>query len=155
MPYSRNTDKIFVLVIAILCIILYFLPTGFPTQDDDYVRSKAKVTAVDNQAIHQRGVVQTGVQAVSVQVVGGEFAGQEFEATNTLLGKLEMDKYFSLVIPPWFVIKGEHGRIIAANLIDHYRLDQEALLFGLFILALFWFARWTGVKPCFPLFLPF
>lgn len=146
MPYSRNTDKIFVLVIAILCIILYFLPTGFPTQDDDYVRSKAKVTAVDNQAIHQRGVVQTGVQAVSVQVVGGEFAGQEFEATNTLLGKLEMDKVFQTGDTALVVIKGEHGRIIAANLIDHYRLDQEALLFGLFILALFWFARWTGVK---------
>ncbi len=146
MPYSRNTDKIFVLVITILCIALYFLPTGFPTQDDDYIRSKARVTAVDNQAIHQRGVVQTGVQAVTLQVVGGEFAGQKIEATNTLLGKLEMDKLFQPGDTALVVIKGENGRIIAANLIDHYRLDNELILFGLFIFALFYFARWTGVK---------
>ncbi|CQR73602.1 multitransmembrane protein-like [Sporomusa ovata] len=146
MPYSRNTDKPFVLVIALLCILLYCLPTGFPTQDDDYIRSKARVTAVDNQAIHQRGVVQTGVQAVTLQVVGDEFAGQEIQATNTLFGKLELDKVFQPGDTALVVIKGQNGRIIAANLIDHYRLDKELLLFGLFILVLFWFARWTGVK---------
>lgn len=146
MPYCQTTDKTFVLVVTLLCILLYFLPTGFPTQDDDYLRSKAKVTAVDNQNIHQRGVVQTGVQAVTLQVMEGEFAGQEIQATNTLLGKLEIDKVFQPDDTALVVIKGQNGRIIAANLIDHYRLDKEMLLFGLFILVLFGFARWTGVK---------
>ncbi|MBP2635409.1 MAG: YibE/F family protein [Firmicutes bacterium] len=146
MPSFRNIDKTFVFVIAVLCIILYFLPTGFPTQDDDYIRSKAKVIAVDNQTVYQRGVVQTGVQGVSLEVVGGEFSGQKIEATNTLLGKLEMDKVFQPGDTALVVIKGENGRIIAANLIDHYRLDNELLLFGLFIFVLFYFARWTGVK---------
>ena len=110
MPYFRNIDKTFVFVIAVLCILLYFLPTGFPTQDDGYIRSKAKVTAVDNQAVYQRGVVQTGVQGVSLQVVDGEFAGQGIEATNTLLGKLEMDKVFQPGDTALVVIKGEKGR---------------------------------------------
>lgn len=146
MPYCRTTDKTFVLVVTLLCILLYFLPTGFPTQDDDYLRSKAKVIAVDNQNIHQRGVVQTGIQAVTLQVMEGEFAGQEIQATNTLLGKLEMDKVFQPDDTALVVIKGQNGRIIAANLIDYYRLDKEMLLFGLFVLVLFGFARWTGVK---------
>jgi uncharacterized membrane protein len=146
MPYFRNIDKTFVFVIAVLCILLYFLPTGFPTQEDGYTRSKAKVTAVDNQAVYQRGVVKTGVQGVSLQVVDGEFAGQGIEATNTLLGKLEMDKVFQPGDTALVVIKGENGRIIAANLIDHYRLDNELILFGLFIFVLFYFARWTGAK---------
>lgn len=146
MLYSRRSDKVFVLVIALFCIVLYFLPTGFPTQEDDYTRSKARVIAVDNQAVHQRGVVQTGVQAVTLQVAEGEFAGQKIESTNTLLGKLEMDKVFQPGDTALVVIKGENGKIIAANLIDHYRLDSEMFLFGLFIFMLFYFARWTGVK---------
>ena len=143
---TRTTDKPFVLVIALLCIALYLLPTGFPVQDDDYLRCKALVTAVDNQHVHQRGVVQTGVQAVTLQVIGGEFAGQEIQTTNTLLGKLEMDKIFQPGDTALVVIKGDNNRITTANLIDHYRLDKELWLFSLFILVLFAFARWTGVK---------
>ena len=44
------------------------------------------------------------------------------------------------------VLKGDQNQIHEANIIDHYRLDTEGLLFALFALVLFWYARWTGVK---------
>ncbi len=40
----------------------------------------------------------------------------------------------------------ETGEIVYANVIDHYRLGSEALLFGLFVLMLVVFSGWTGVK---------
>lgn len=146
MVYQTRRDKIFVLFISILSIFLYFLSSGFPTQDDDYIRSKANVLSVDNTNVHQRGVVQTGVQAVTLEVLSGPFQGQHIETTNPLLGKLELDKIFQVGDTALVVIKGQQGHIEAANLIDHYRLDAEAFLFGLFALLLFWYARWTGAK---------
>ena len=143
---QSKADKVFVLVIALLCVILYFLPTGFPEQEDGYVRSRAKVVAVDNSDVHQRGVVKVGIQGVTLEVADGPFRGKSVESNNSLLGKLEMDKVFQVGDSALVVIKGEQGQIDAVNLIDHYRTDVEAILFALFVLALFWFARWTGVK---------
>ncbi|WP_425059583.1 hypothetical protein SCACP_01740 [Sporomusa carbonis] len=146
MLHQTLRDKTFVLLVTIISIFLYFLPTGFPDQDDGYVRSKAKVLFVDNANVHQRGVVKTGVQVVKLEVVDGPFQGQQIETTNSLLGKLELDKIFQIGDTALVVIKGQQGRIEVANLIDHYRLDIEAVLFVLFALFLFWYARWTGVK---------
>lgn len=144
--HHQKADKVFVLFIALLCIILYFIPTGFPIQDDDYVRSKAKVVGVDNHNVYQRGVVKTGIQGVSVEIMDGVFKGQKVETTNTLLGKLELDKVFQEGDIALIVVKGEQGKVQSANLIDHYRIDVEGYLFALFALVLFWYARWTGVK---------
>jgi uncharacterized membrane protein len=146
MKEHQKSDKIFALVITLVSIVLYLIPTGFPIQEDDYIRSKAKIIAVDNQEIHQRGVVKTGVQGVSIEIMDGVYKGKRVEATNTLLGKLEMDKLFQAGDVALVVIKGEQGNIQAVNVIDHYRLDVEGILFGLFALVLFWYARWTGVK---------
>lgn len=146
MRERQKSDKIFIVIITIVSIILYLIPTGFPIQEDDYIRSKAKVVAVDNQNVYQRGVVKTGVQGVSIEIMDGVYKGKKVETTNTLLGKLEMDKLFQKGDVALVVIKGEEGNIQVANLIDHYRLDVEGILFGLFALVLFWYARWTGVK---------
>lgn len=146
MIQQTARDKTLVLVVTILSILLYFLPTGFPDQNDDYVRSKARVLAVDNANVHQRGVVKTGVQVVQLVVVNGPFRDQQIETTNPLLGKLELDKIFQAGDTALVVIKGQSGQIEAANLIDHYRLDIEAILFALFAFLLFWYAGWTGVK---------
>lgn len=146
MYFKEKADKVFVLFVSLLCVLLYLLPTGFPANGDGYVRSKAKVISVDDQHVHQRGVVKTGIQGVILEIMDGPFRGQRVSADNCLLGKLEMDKVFQPGDVALLVVKGEDGVIHSANLIDHYRLDYEAILFGLFILILFWYARWTGVK---------
>lgn len=146
MAHNSKNDSIFVLFIALLCLGLFFLPTGFPVQEDGYIRSKALVVDVDNSHVHQRGVVKTGVQGVTLEVSEGQLNGLKVETTNTLLGKLEMDKVFQPGDYALMVIKERQGEIIVANLIDHYRLDVEVVLFGIFVLLLLWYARWTGAK---------
>ncbi len=141
-----NGNQIFAMVVTLLCVVLYSLPTGFPDQQDGYVRSKARVLSVDDTYVYQRGVVKTGVQGVKLEVADGALQGQQLEVTNTLTGKLELDKVFQSGDEALLVSKVENGRIVVANVIDHYRLDAEALLFGLFALLLFWYAGWTGVK---------
>lgn len=146
MLHQRLRDKAFVLTVTILSLFLYLLPTGFPEQDDGYIRSKAKVLSVDNTSVHQRGIVKTGVQGVKLEVLDGPFQGQHLNTNNPLLGKLELDKVFQAGDTALVVIKGSEGYIDTANLIDHYRLDIEIVLFILFALFIFWYARWTGVK---------
>jgi len=146
MIHRSRADKIFVIFITLLCVILYFLPTGFPVQDDGYTRSKGKVMAVDNQSVHQRGIVKTGVQSVTVEIMDGVYRGERVETNNILLGKLELDKLFQEGDTALIVLAGEQGKIQEANIIDHYRLDVEGILFAIFALVLFWYARWTGVK---------
>lgn len=141
-----NRNQIFVIVIALICGLLYALPTGFPDQEDGYIRSKALVVNVDDTYVYQRGVVKTGVQSVMLEVMDGPLKGQQIETTNTLMGKLELDKIFQAGDYALVVVKAENGNIVVANLIDHYRLDVEAMLFGLFAILLFWYAGWTGVK---------
>ena len=146
MENNTKNNNVFTILITVLCVLLYFIPTGFPTQEDDYERSEALVLAVDNQSVYQRGVVQTGVQGVTVEILSGPFKGQQAEATNTLLGKLELDKMFQQDDHVLAVLNSRQGHLEAINLIDHYRMDIEAILFFLFILGLFWYARWTGAK---------
>ena len=146
MIASKKNNKVFTVLIAVLCVILYLIPTGFPSQDDGYERCKARVLAVDNQHVHQHGVVKTGVQSVTVEVLDGPFKGQQTEAANSLLGKLELDKLFQENDAVLAVVKGQNGQLEVLNLIDHYRLDAETFLFSLFLLSLFWYAGWTGVK---------
>lgn len=146
MLYQQKADKGFVLAVALLCLVLYWLPTGFSMQEDGYVRSQGRVMAVDNQYVHQYGVVKTGEQGVQVLLTEEPYQGQQLELTNALMGKLEMDKIYEAGDRVLVVVKGEGGRIGSANVIDYYRMDVEALLFGVFMLFLFWYARWTGVK---------
>lgn len=146
MLYQQKADKGFVLVVVLLCLVLYWLPTGFSMQEDGYVRSQGRVMAVDNQYVHQYGVVKTGEQGVQVLLTEEPYQGQQLELTNALMGKLEMDKIYEVGDRVLVVVKGEGGRIGSANVIDYYRMDVEALLFGVFMLFLFWYARWTGVK---------
>ena len=142
----QRMDRLFVIVIVLLCGVMYFLPSGFPSQEDGYSRYQATVLAVDNRDVHQRGVVQTGVQTVDLELASGSLRGQRLTTSNPLLGKLEMDKIFQPGDTALVVLKEEQGRIITANLIDHYRLDVEAALCALFAVLLLWYARWTGLR---------
>ena len=69
-------------------------------------------------------------------------------ANNMLIGKMELDKMFApgdgaLVVLDLDKI-GE--KIVHANVIDHYRIRFELILFGIFLLLLLGFAGWTGLK---------
>lgn len=44
--------------------------------------------------MHQYGIVRTGIQNLDVKLLDGPFAGRVVDASNEILGKLEIDKVF-------------------------------------------------------------
>ncbi len=49
---------------------------------------------VDNSGVRQIGFISEGAQLVRIRVLDGDYAGTEVEGSNTLIGKLELDKFF-------------------------------------------------------------
>lgn len=146
MVNRQKSDKVFAIVILLLCVALFFIPADFSKQYDGYERSSAAVLSVDNSDVHRRGVVNVGVQTVELVIENGPYKGQHVEATNSLLGKLEFDKLFKEGDRALVVIKGNDNKVEDISVVDYYRLDIEILLFSLFGLMLILYARWKGVK---------
>ncbi len=145
---SLSRDTVFTLVVGLLTVLLIFMHTGFERPSVHGVMARAEVLGVDNNGVKQIGFISEGAQLIKIRVLDGQYAGTEVDGSNTLIGKLEMDKFFqpgdtALV---GLDINPATGRVAYANLIDHYRLHVEALLFALFALILLIFAGMTGAK---------
>lgn len=146
MKIRLNQDITIILIMIVVTVILFFIPTGFEDNYNKSIRSKALVISVDNSQLEQRGIVKTGVQQVKVRILQGEFKGKEFNSTNNLKGQLELDKMFSVGDKALVVIDHQGDEVVFVNIIDHYRINIEAILFSIFILILIAFAGITGVK---------
>ena len=81
-----------------------------------------------------------------VKLLGGRFKGQEADAVNRLNGSLAQDKLFRSGDTAYVVVSHSGGAITSVTMADHFRLDKEALLAGLFLLLLLIFARGTGLR---------
>ncbi|MFN2354888.1 MAG: YibE/F family protein [Desulfopila sp.] len=143
-----SRDTVFTLIVGLLTVLLCFLHTGFERPSVHGVMAKAEVLTVDNGGLRRISFISEGAQLIRIKILDGEFAGMEVDGSNTLIGKLELDKIFQpgdtalvgLDIDPGT------GEIAHANIIDHYRLHVEGLLFALFALILLLFAGMTGAK---------
>jgi len=144
---STSRDALFVLVVMILCIALTFLPTGFEERLDRVDQHvQGEVVSVDNSTIEQYGLVKSGSQVLEIKILEGFHKGQVVEAVNNLIGKMELDKIFEEGDRALVDLSLEGGKIAFANASDHYRLDVELLLLGLFALLLIFFGGFTGFK---------
>ena len=136
-------------VISLLLIaVLLFLPTGY---EDAVIykgteRCSAKVVSVDDSKIISTGLIKSGEQSCRVRFEGGMFQGQEADGVNMLTGSLQTDKIFVPGDRALVVISHKGEEILSVNLIDHYRIDKEAVLAGCFIVLLFVFAGITGIR---------
>lgn len=132
----------------VLMIALLLLPTGYEGalsyQNADRVR--ALVLATDESDIVDTGLVRSGEQRCRVKFLGGRFKGQEADAVNRLNGSLAQDKLFRSGDTAYVVVSHSGGAITSVTMADHFRLDKEALLAGLFLLLLLIFARGTGLR---------
>ncbi|SHK05990.1 Uncharacterized membrane protein [Geosporobacter subterraneus DSM 17957] len=145
--YLHNPDALSVLVVAVFVIVLAFMPTGFPSnQYPDSVRSAALVLETNDSTLHSTGIVRQGAQTCTLQILNGPFKGRIVEGTNRLMGKMEMDKVFVKGDKAFVVMDTHEGQIQFVNMIDHYRINLELLLFGAFMLLLIGYAGWTGAK---------
>ncbi len=90
------------------------------------------------------GIVYSGAQHLTVRIEGGAFNGTELEAINHLNTDLEKDKIFKVGDKALAMLTMKEGKPTAATLIDHYRIDEQALLFALFGLLLTVFGGVSG-----------
>ena len=142
-----HRDTVFALCIAAVISALVLMP---PLYQSPYVqnvnRARATVVDVDDSHIQQYGIVKAGSQLLRVRILDGEFAGHEVEAINDLIGKMETDKMFAEGDTAFVVLTLDGERLISARAFDHYRLNTELLLLGLFAALLVGFAGWSGLR---------
>lgn len=133
---------------VLLIIALMLIPTGYEGkltyQNAD--RVKAEVISADNSDITDNGLIRTGEQRCEVKILERKFKGEIASAVNRLNGSLAQDKIFSQGDTAFIVISYSNDKITAVTMTDHYRLDKEAVLAGMFLLLLILFAGKTGLR---------
>lgn len=132
----------------LLMIVLLLFPTGYEGalayQNAD--RVSALVLSTDESDVYDTGLVRTGDQRCRVRILGGQFAGVEVDAVNRLNGSLAQDKLFSVGDKAFVVVSHSGNEITTVYMTDHFRIDKEVILAGLFLLLLLIFARGTGLR---------
>ena len=145
---SRLKKSSVSLVAICLMVILMVLPTGYEDaviyQGTDKV--KAQVLSTDESTVKSSGLIQSGEQFCQVEILGGKFKGEKSRAVNMLSGSLESDKIFEEGDIAHVVVSYSGDEITSVTMSDHYRLDKEFLLAGMFVVLLIVFAGWTGLR---------
>ena len=137
-----------VLAALILLAVLLVLPTGYEEaliyQSADRVR--AEVLSTDESTIIDTGLVRSGEQRCTVRLLGGQIEGRTVDAVNRLNGSLAEDKLFAPGDIAFVTVSHDGDQITTVSMTDHYRIDKELMLAGIFLLLLVLFAGWTGVR---------
>lgn len=141
-------DAVLTAVLTAICAAMLLLPGFDAGWQDDAAKVKARVVAVDNASVYQTGIIRQGDQYCELLVEQGAHRGETVRGVNKLLGKLEIDKIFlpgeaALIA---LDLDSVGNPIQPVTIIDHYRLDSTAFLFGGFVLLLVLFAGITGFK---------
>ena len=136
------------LLCLVLIAVLLVLPTGFEgaLQYQQADRCAARVLSVDDSAIIDTGLVRSGEQRCQLELLGGLFKGQTTYGVNMLNGSLEQDKIFAPGDKAMVVVSYQGDEILSVTMIDHYRINKEILLAGVFAVFLILFAGRTGVR---------
>lgn len=140
-------DHFAVFIFALLCVLLWLIPTGFEGSRSHVSHLvKARVLAVDNGDLRQNLIVRTGTQAVDVELLEGPNQGERAQVMNPLAGKLEFDEIYRVGDEILVEYRLHEGRTHLAFTRGHYRLGHELTLVLLFCGFLILVAGWTGVK---------
>lgn len=143
---SKRRDHVLTAAFFLLTLLLMALPS-WRAGEDGSERVKVRILSVDDSTMRQFGIVRTGDQGLRVRILGGSHRGEEVDAVNHLMGRLELDKVFLPGDRALAVVDGKGlGEIAKVNVLDHYRLDVQALLLGLFCALLLLFGGWTGAR---------
>lgn len=144
---ASRKDVIFSLIIIALCVVLWYLPTGFEDRmPEGSIKCYGRVLSTDNSNARQHGLIRTGGQIVEVEILDGPLKGEIVTSHNNFLGKLELDSFFVPGDEAYMNISVEAGRIVWANAVDFYRLRAEFYLLGAFVLFLILYAGFTGCQ---------
>ncbi len=145
----KNLNYSMPLIISIiLFFILIFIPTGFEDAltYKESEKCKAEVISVNNDRIIDTGLVRSGEQTCELVMLNGKFEGRTAEGYNLLNGSLENDKIFAVGDKALVLVNYSGDEILSVSMVDHYRINYEALLALIFVVFLVLFAGKTGVR---------
>ncbi len=147
----KNSVFRLIIIGIILTGVLILVPTGYEDAQiyKDAERVKAEIIAVDNSSIRSSGLIQSGEQKCTVRVKSGIFKDMEIDGVNFLTGSLEQDKIFEVGDVCLATISHSGDTVSSCVLTDHYRMDKEILLIGLFFAFLIVFAGRNGFLAIF------
>lgn len=138
--------------VSLLAIMLIGILMALPTGYEDAViykgtdRVRAKVISTDESTVKSSGLIQSGEQYCQIEILDGKFKGQKTKAVNMLSGSLEADKIFRKGEIAQVVISYKNKEILSVTMNDHYRIDKELILAGMFVILLVLFAGRTGLR---------
>ena len=133
----RKRDCIPVVALALLCAVMWFVPSVDPIANDSGEPVRARVLSVDDSSVTLTGLLEYGTQYLEVELLGGPAAGKRFRAENELRAQLDLDKKFSpgdTAVVVWPAGGAKEGETLLAR--DHWRLGWGAVLFVAFCLLL-------------------
>lgn len=143
--HRRNTIPIIITLIAIILLIL--LPNKFPQKIyENTERVSARVISTDENFIVNNGLIKVGDQLCEIEILQGKFKGRTTTGSNRLSGSLEQDKLFKAGDKVLVTVDYTGDTIRVVTLVDHYRLNYELLLVGIFVVVLVSFAGIVGIK---------
>lgn len=144
----NRKEAVFIITLLIVIGILIKLPTKFQKQEYLFTEGvRAKVISVNNMGIQTSGIFKLGDQSAIIEIETGSHKGEKVEANNMLTGSLSVDKIFKEGDTAWVLIGfDENNNINFANMIDHYRVDKEMFLIGVFAFVIIIFSGFTGVR---------
>lgn len=145
---ADRKEVVFVITFIVILIMLVQIPTGFEKQI--YLNSegvRARVISVNNSGIYSTGLINQGDQSCLIEIENGSHKGEQVEGNNLLTGKLEFDKLFKAGDRAWVLLSFDsEDNIISATMVDHYRINKEIFLIGLFCILIISFSGFTGLR---------
>ncbi|MDR1875933.1 MAG: YibE/F family protein [Synergistaceae bacterium] len=144
---AAKKDVVFSCVVLLLCVGMYFLPTGFEDRlAPNTEKVEGRIISVDNSQMEQHGLVLSGSQGVEVELLAGRWKGQVIRTGNHFLGKMELDRVFEPEDHALMNITYSEDIITWAHTADHYRLRIEFVLLLIFSLFLLFYGGFFGFQ---------
>jgi uncharacterized membrane protein len=144
---ARKKDIVFSGIVLLLCLALYWMPTGFEERlQENTEKVEGRILAVDNSHLEQHGLVLSGTQSVEIEILQGRFKGQIVRTGNNFLGKMELDRLFQPGEHALINISFREGVITGVYTADHYRLRVEFILLCVFSLFLIGYGGFFGFQ---------
>ena len=146
---ESRKDIIFIFIAGIFTILIMFIPTGFEGSAafSNSIRSRVRVTNVNNEMLKIIGPVRQGDQQLDVEVLSRRFKGEIHSTSNNLIGKMELDKIYMEGDIAFAVLRlTDDEKIAHVQMIDHYRTHKTIFLAVCFITAMILIMGWMGIK---------
>lgn len=143
---TLSRELLFSLIIALLCVLLYFLDIGQIPDAPAGIHCRGLVTEVDNSRVRTNLIVKTNIQQLTVELLNGPHQGARVQVVNMLTGKMELDEFYEpgqVILLEYDAPAGQPQNALARG---HFRLGLQLMLIALFGLLLLAVAGMTGLK---------